>query len=210
MFKPGLKQVRNFSDNRKGKMVTKEDLNQATQEAADNKEAKKSMGRNTSFQESEIQSIESEREHNIAENAERQRLHNLIEWVNKRDVDTSKVDIRQYGPNYRGLHAAQDIESGDEIFVIGREYMITIDDVLDTPTSKQMVENETIISNPQDLTYAFTAYIIEKRRLSMDRSKFGAFIDSWPKSCGENPVFFSDEELEYLKGSPFLEVILHQ
>jgi len=75
-------------------MVTKEDLNQATQEAADNKEAKKSMGRNTSFQESEIQSIESEREHNIAENAERQRLHNLIEWVNKRDVDTSKVDIR--------------------------------------------------------------------------------------------------------------------
>jgi len=72
-----------------------------------------------------------------------------------------------------------------------------------------MDTKESIIKSYSDINLMFVAFVIEKMRMSMDNSKYGPFLDSWPKSCNENPLFFSDDELEYLKGSPFLEVVLH-
>ena len=52
-----------------------------------------------------------------------------------------------------------------------------------------------IISSVQDISFAFVANIIERRRLSRKKSRYGPYLDSWPTTFSRNPVFFKDEEL---------------
>jgi protein-histidine N-methyltransferase len=46
-----------------------------------------------------------------------------------------------------------------------------------------------------------------EKRLALEDQIFRWMIDLLPKSVDEFPIFFENEELEYLKGSPILEYI---
>ena len=41
-------------------------------------------------------------------------------------------------------------------------------------------------------------------------SKFKEYLNTFPKDLSNFPVFFSDEEMEYLNGSPFKQKILRK
>ena len=57
--------------------------------------------------------------------------------------------------------------------------------------------------------YFFCAYILlERRRPDPEERDFGAFLDLLPEDCGQFPIFFNEDELSYLDGSPLKEQLL--
>ena len=50
------------------------------------------------------------------------------------------------------------------------------------------------------------AFILQEKQ--NQNSQFKEFLELMPKNFSNFPVFFSDEDLEYLKGSPFRYKIL--
>lgn len=54
-----------------------------------------------------------------------------------------------------------------------------------------------------------TTYILQER-LKGEESPFHPFIDILPKTFENFPIFFTEEEREYLKGSPFLDQVLEK
>ena len=51
--------------------------------------------------------------------------------------------------------------------------------------------------------YFFVAYILVELKKDYKDRKYAPYIDILPKNPQHFPVFFKDEELAYLDGSPF-------
>ena len=54
---------------------------------------------------------------------------NLRNWLKEGDVETSKVQIVSYRENFRGLHAAVDIQKDEQIFFIPKKFMVTMENI---------------------------------------------------------------------------------
>lgn len=50
-----------------------------------------------------------------------------------------------------------------------------------------------------------SAYLMQERR--KQQKEFNEYLDILPKSCVDFPIFFTEEERSWLKGSPFLNQI---
>ena len=50
-------------------------------------------------------------------------------------------------------------------------------------------------------------YCINDSRKPKSERIFDEFLDMYPKSCSNFPVFYTKEELEFLKGSKFIEKV---
>jgi transposase len=44
--------------------------------------------------------------------------------------------------------------------------------------------------------------LLEQSRIISSQREFGAYLNILPKTLKQFPVFFSDQEVEYLEGSP--------
>ena len=53
-----------------------------------------------------------------------------------------------------------------------------------------------------------SAYIMQERR--KNQKEFTEYLDILPKSCVDFPIFFTEDERSYLKGSPFLSQIFEK
>ena len=51
------------------------------------------------------------------------------------------------------------------------------------------------------------AYILQERQKPKEEREFKEFLEMLPNSCKDFPLFFTDEELAYLKGSYLLELV---
>ena len=49
------------------------------------------------------------------------------------------------------------------------------------------------------------AYLLQERR--KEKMDFAEYLDILPKSLEDFPIFFTDDEKEWLKGSPFLNQV---
>ena len=53
----------------------------------------------------------------------------MLTWLNKGGAETSKITLRQYRKNYRGIHALEDIKEKETIMFIPNNYIMTLEDV---------------------------------------------------------------------------------
>ena len=104
------------------------------------------------------------------------------------------------------MHAAQDIKKGDIILFVPDEYLIDMPKVSEgSEIAKKMFYHCTKNFFGQHILFA--AYILtEKKKPRKDR-KFAEFFDVLPKQFNEWPLFFTEDDLAYLEGSPFKEFI---
>lgn len=54
--------------------------------------------------------------------------------------DFRKLKLRYYSDNYRGVHASQNIKSGETILYVPLKQIITLEMAFQTPIGKQMYE----------------------------------------------------------------------
>lgn len=49
---------------------------------------------------------------------ERKRFGELLDWMHKGGSDSSKMKLRFYSDNYRGVHAATDVKAGETVLYV--------------------------------------------------------------------------------------------
>jgi histone-lysine N-methyltransferase SETD3 len=116
-----------------------------------------------------------------------------------------KLKLRYYSENYRGVHASQDIKNGECLLKVPLSQIITLEMGFKSPIGKLMYEKglrNRLISPKHSF---LCAYILQEKKKA--KQEFVEFLDILPKSFEDYPIFFTEEEREFLKGSPFLSQI---
>lgn len=125
--------------------------------------------------------------------------------MKKGGSDYSKLKLRFYSDNYRGVHAATHIKNGETVLYCPKEQIITLEMAFRSPIGKMMYEKglrQRLISPKHSF---LGTYLMQERR--KDKIEFTEYLDILPKSLEDFPIFFTDDEKSLLKGSPFLKQI---
>mgnify|MGYP002624900556 FL=1 len=116
-----------------------------------------------------------------------------------------KLEIHFYTDDYRGVLAKSNILKDEIIMTIPKDCLISLETVLETSYGKKIGEfmyNE--LNSPKHcLLSSFLLY-------EENNSKYRYYFDLLPKDFSNFPIFYTNKELEYLKGSPFLSQILEK
>ena len=124
-------------------------------------------------------------------------------------ADFSKLKLRYYSDNYRGVHASREIRNGETVLFVPLQQIITLEMAFKSPIGKLMYEKglrQRLISPKHSF---LGTYLMQERRKG-DAQQFTQYLDILPKSLRDFPIFFTDEERQWLKGSPFLDQILEK
>jgi len=64
----------------------------------------------------------------------------LLDWMIEKGSDFSKLKLRYYAENYRGVHAMSNIKSGDTVLFVPLPLIITLEMAFKSPIGKLMYE----------------------------------------------------------------------
>jgi len=116
-----------------------------------------------------------------------------------------KLKIHFYTEDYRGVIAKSDISKNEIIMTIPKTCLITLENAFETEYGKKIrkfMYRE--LNSPKHCLLSSFLLFEEKN------PKYKYYFDLLPKDFKNFPVFYTKEELEYLKGSPFLSQILEK
>ena len=129
---------------------------------------------------------------------------NMIKELYKSDAFFPKIDILYITEEYRGIVATSNIQKDEIILIIPFQNLISLEMALETSIGKEIgkfiyIENE-LASPKHSLLSSFL--------LSQENNpKWKFYFDLLPKDFSSFPIFYTYKEFEYLKGSPFLNII---
>ena len=114
-----------------------------------------------------------------------------------------KLEIQFYSDDYRGIKAKSPIKKDEIILAIPKDCLISLELVLSTEYGKKIGEfmYQELASPKHCLLSSFILF--EK-----NNPKWKYYFDLLPKDFSNFPIFYTDTELNYLKGSPFLHQII--
>ena len=69
---------------------------------------------------------------------EKVRFEALFSWMKKDGAEFDKLKMRYYAPDYRGVHAARDVNKGETILYVPRKEIITLEMAMESPIGKLM------------------------------------------------------------------------
>ena len=70
---------------------------------------------------------------NVPVQAEKDRFDALFKWMKEEGADFTKLKLRYYAPDYRGVHAARDIKKGEIIVYVPLKEIITLEMAMACP-----------------------------------------------------------------------------
>ncbi len=101
------------------------------------------------------------------------------------------------------MHAARDIKKGETVLFVPKDQIITLEMAIESPIGKKMYEKglrNRLISPKHSF---LSTYIMQERR--KPDTIWEPYIDILPKSYSNFPIFFTDQEKQWLQGSAFLD-----
>ena len=130
---------------------------------------------------------------------------NFLKELYKYNSFFPKLKIHFYTDNYRGVIAKSNILKNEIIMTIPKCCLITLENAMNTEYGKKISDiMYTELNSPKHcLLSSFLLY-------EENNPKYKYYFDLFPKDFSNFPVFYKKEELEYLKGSPFLLQILEK
>ena len=130
---------------------------------------------------------------------------NFLKELYKFNSFFPKLEIHFYTDNYRGVTAKSNISKNEIIMTIPKECLISLETVFETSYGKKINEfmYKELNSPKHCLLSSFLLYE-EKNK------KYKYYFDLLPKDYSNFPIFYKNNELEYLKGSPFYAQILEK
>ena len=128
---------------------------------------------------------------------------NFLKELYKYNSFFPKLKIHFYTDDYRGVLAKSDIFKNEIIMTIPKCCLITLENALKTEYGKKIGKfmYKELNSPKHCLLSSFLLY-------EQQNPRYKYYFDLLPKDFNNFPVFYNKEELEYLKGSPFLSQIL--
>ena len=116
-----------------------------------------------------------------------------------------KLEIHFFSDNYRGVIAKSDIKKYEIIMSIPKICLISMDIALSTTIGKEIGKfmYQELHSPRHSL---FSSFLLSEEQ----SEKWKFYFDLLPKDFSYFPIFYTDNELEYLRGSPFLSQIFEK
>ena len=134
------------------------------------------------------------------------RFDKLEQWLHEGGSKYDKLKIRFYNPIYRGVHAARKIKAGEEILLIPKKQIMTLEMAESSILGKKMMNHNMKMRLLSPKHSFLTTFILQELEQG-EESYFFPFIDILPKTFENFPIFFSPEEKVFLEGSPFLNQV---
>ena len=125
----------------------------------------------------------------------------MFDWMVEGGATFSKLKMRYYAPDYRGVHAARDCKKGETILYVPKSEIITLEMAMESPIGSLMAARnfrQRLISPKHSF---LATYVMQERRKEV--SFFDKYIDILPKAFDNFPIFYTQEERRWLEGSPF-------
>ena len=130
---------------------------------------------------------------------------NFLQNLYKNNSFFPKVEIKFYSNDYRGVISNTDIIKYETIMSIPKDCLITLELVLSKPYGKQISElMQHELNSPKHCLLSSFLLFEENNPL------YKYYFDLLPKDYSNFPIFYSHNELEYLCGSPFLNLVINK
>ena len=136
---------------------------------------------------------------------EYKKFERLYEWLQAGDTNCGKVALVLYEKNHRGLMTTKDIKEGEIVLCIPNKFILGYHLASESPIGKQMLQKNLKSYFGQNIL--FVAYILEERRKKPKETMWKPFFDLFPDNFNNFPLFYTNEELKELTGSPFLQYL---
>ena len=114
-----------------------------------------------------------------------------------------KLELKDYGGEVRGCHTKQLIENDETIIQIPLRCLITVEMGKETDIGRAIIAANIDLDAPKHI-FIMIFMLIDRRN---QNSFFKPYYDILPTTLHNMPVFWTEEELEYLKGSFLLTQI---
>jgi histone-lysine N-methyltransferase SETD3 len=129
-------------------------------------------------------------------------------FLHESNIYFSKLEIEFYTDDHRGIVAKQDISKDEVILKVPKDMLISIELARTTTIGEQIATFMYIeLNSPKHCL--LTSYLLHEKALGKE-SKWLNYLDILPKDYSSFPIFYSEEELSFLEGSPFKNQILEK
>ena len=130
---------------------------------------------------------------------------NFLQYLYKKNSLFPKIEIQFYTDDYRGVVAKNKILKNEIIMAIPKECLITLEVALNTSYGKKIsgfMYQE--LNSPKHCLLSSFLLFEENNPL------YKYYFDLLPNDYSNFPIFYTEKELDYLKGSPFLNLIMNK
>ena len=138
-----------------------------------------------------------------AEHPERVKIDNLVKWLIEGGAIFPKLQMRFYSQDYRGVHSTSYMAKDECILFVPKSHIITLEMAKATPIGEEMVKANLNLLSPK---HCFLSSYMLQEKLKPD-SFWNPYLKILPEKYASFPIFYSEEDKEWLKGSPFLKLV---
>lgn len=138
-----------------------------------------------------------------SDHPERIKFDNLVRWLKEGGAIFPKLQMRFYSEDYRGVHSTSFINKDECILFVPKSHIITLEMAKSSPIGQKMVEADLDLLSPKH-SY-LTTYMLQERR--KPDTFWKPYLEILPEKFRSFPIFFTEEEKEWLIGSPFLDQV---
>ncbi|TDH69930.1 hypothetical protein CCR75_008590 [Bremia lactucae] len=128
----------------------------------------------------------------------------LIQWLESNGADSKKLALQEYAPEVRGVHSRKVLVPGERILVIPKKCLITVEMGKQTDIGRQLVARNVDFVAPKHI-YLMLFVLTDMEQL--ETSFFHNYYSTLPSTLSNMPIFWSEEELSWLKGSYIIQQI---
>ena len=130
---------------------------------------------------------------------------NFLQNLYKNNAFFPKIEIQFYTDDYRGVVAKNKILKDEIIMARPRQCLITLEVAFSTNYGKKISEfMYRELNSPKHCLLSSFILFEENNPI------YKYYFDLLPNDYSNFPIFYSKKELEYLKGSPFLNLIINK
>lgn len=127
----------------------------------------------------------------------------LFQWLRSAGSSFPMLEMKEYGHDYRGVHAARDIAPEQCIVEVPFRFIMTTEVAKASDIGRRIVSSGCMLRSKHSYLACFLLY----ERAKGNNSFWHAYIDTLPKDYANMPINFSQEERAMLKGSMCIEKI---
>eukprot|EP00826_Nyctotherus_ovalis_P056957 TRINITY_DN7776_c0_g1_i5.p1 TRINITY_DN7776_c0_g1~~TRINITY_DN7776_c0_g1_i5.p1 ORF type:complete len:558 (+),score=117.68 TRINITY_DN7776_c0_g1_i5:94-1767(+) len=124
----------------------------------------------------------------------------FMKWLHDGGAVLNKIKVRYHSADYRSVHARVKLKRHELLLQIPKHLIITLEIAKKTPIGAKIKATMPKLLSPKHSL--MTVCILQEMHDA--ESKWKPFIDMLPQSTSNFPIFFTQEELSWLEGSPFL------
>ncbi len=130
----------------------------------------------------------------------KEKMQRMLRWLAQQGATFPAIKILNMENGEREAYTDAQVKSGALVLHLPRSLMLTVE------AAKASGIGQTITAHNPEVSYHgyLAAYLLDIKR---NGGFWSPYIDVLPQAFPEHPIFFSESELEYLKGSYALRVV---